>query len=56
MDVLKFQDATIAIELLEKEGYPLDDILMMCRMNNIHYGEVNIDWVRKELDSRRGIK
>lgn len=51
MDILKFLDATIAIELLEKEGYPLEDILKMCQIDNIHYGEVNIDRIRKELDS-----
>ena len=51
MDILKFQDATIAIELLVNEGYPLDDVLMMCRVDNSHYGEVDINRMREELDN-----
>ena len=54
MDILKIDDATM--DVLETEGYPLEDILMMCRMKNINYGEVDIDRMRYELDKVRGIK
>ena len=51
MDILKFQDATIAIELLVGEGYQLDDVLMMCRWDNVHHGEVDINRVREGLNN-----
>ena len=55
MDVLKFKDVTIAVEILEKEGYPLEDILMMCRINNTSCCKVNIKCICKELDILRSI-
>ena len=50
MDVLKFQDATIAIELLVEEGYKLNDVLVMCRLDNARYDEVDRNRVREELE------